>query len=79
MRLPMVMRQKTFNDYWPLAMAVQLLTTALFGFAAWMNWQAYQDRKALRLEIEEMRQRVAAFERQTDTQTMLQPLKEPVR
>ena len=58
-----------FSDYWPWALALQVLTTALIGFAAWMNWQTYEHRKALTQEVAELRSKVEAQELRPAMQT----------
>lgn len=63
---------RRFSDYWPMALAVQLLTMVLIGFAAWMNWKTYEHRKALTLQVEELEKKVQGFEESLSKQTMPQ-------
>ena len=63
---------RRFNDYWPLALAVHLLTMVLIGFAAWLNWQTYEHRQALTLRVVELEKKVQGFEESPAKQTMLQ-------
>ena len=64
---------KRFNDYWPLAVAVQLLTTTLIGFAAWMNWQTYEHRKELTMTVAQLMEKVQLLEESLSKQTMQPP------
>lgn len=42
------------SDYGSVSLTVQLLTTVLIGFVAWMDWQTYEYRKVLMLLVLEL-------------------------
>jgi predicted negative regulator of RcsB-dependent stress response len=62
---------KTFSDYWRPALAVQLLTTMLIGLSAWMNWQAYEQRRMLGFQVRQFAERIASVEQQLLARTKL--------
>lgn len=63
---PLPSRRMGFSDYWPLALAAQVLTVVLIAFSAWMNWLTYQHRA-------ELTQRIAELEKQQAIQTTQPP------